>query len=200
MDLLLRAEFPTSSLDIACVVDDLSTVGELAAYLVSEGIGFPVDNPTLHRRSRGELGLHPGIPLSHADLRTGDRVRVVAHDGSSLRPDASKTARMIVVTGPDSGAVFELTPGTSTIGRSNKCDVVLNDPQVSRQHATVRVSDEITVSDQGSINATEVNSLPLVGSQRVRPGDHVLFGSSVVRFEHSRFTRSLDRVTTQGVL
>lgn len=185
MDLLLRAEFPTSSIDVACVMDDLSSVGELADYLALEGIGFSVANPTLHRLSRGELHLHPETPLSNADLRTGDRVRVVAHDGSSLRANTSRMARMIVVRGPDAGAVFELAQGANTIGRSNKCDVAINDPQVSRQHAIVRVSDEITVSDQGSINATEVNGLPVVGSQRVRPGDHVLFGTSVVRFEHS---------------
>lgn len=49
-----------------------------------------------------------------------------------------------------------------TIGRDPSCDIVINDPQISRRHAIVRVSDtgKIEIVDLSS-NGTSVNGNPL---------------------------------------
>ena len=49
-----------------------------------------------------------------------------------------------------------------TIGRDPNCNVVINDPQISRRHAILRISDlgKIEVVDMSS-NGTSVNGNPL---------------------------------------
>ncbi|HMP04011.1 MAG TPA: FHA domain-containing protein [Gemmatales bacterium] len=67
------------------------------------------------------------------------------------------------------------------VGRSSQCDVVLNDPTVSRRHARVtRTGEFVIIEDLGSSNGT------FVGPERVRKadarhGDLVRFGQ--VEFE-----------------
>jgi serine phosphatase RsbU (regulator of sigma subunit) len=73
-------------------------------------------------------------------------------------------------------------PGTSVIGRSAACDVVLNHPSVSRKHAEL---DRLPgggwrVRDLGSRNGTRVNELP-VTEQVLRPGDVLQIGQFMLR-------------------
>jgi hypothetical protein len=69
-----------------------------------------------------------------------------------------------------SGATDELT-----IGRHPACDVVLNDPSVSRHHARLRFRDGTWIlQDLDSRNGTWVNDVR-VGRCQLRAGDHVEF-------------------------
>ena len=64
------------------------------------------------------------------------------------------------------------------IGRSNECDVVLSDPNVSREHTEVRIfNGRATVLDLGSLNGTKLNGrgvpadalgLPLADGDRIQ--------------------------------
>jgi adenylate cyclase len=59
-----------------------------------------------------------------------------------------------------------LKDGTTLIGRLPKCDLVLNDPSVSRQHATIRIADgHCLVQDVGSRFGTFVNGDRLIAVQ-----------------------------------
>jgi pSer/pThr/pTyr-binding forkhead associated (FHA) protein len=72
-----------------------------------------------------------------------------------------------------------------TVGRSNSCDVRLDwDTKVSRLHAElVRVADEWTVADDGlSHNGTTVCGERVRGQRRLRDGDLIEFGHTVVAF------------------
>ncbi len=64
-----------------------------------------------------------------------------------------------------------------TIGRSRTCDVVIDDPLVSRQHATVVLGNVPVLRDLGSFNGTFVNGHRLEGSTPLQPGDEVIFGN-----------------------
>ncbi|WP_082599302.1 FHA domain-containing protein [Nocardioides sp. Root151] len=64
-----------------------------------------------------------------------------------------------------------------TIGRSRTCDVVIDDPLVSRQHATIALGNVALLHDLGSFNGTFVNGHRLVGSTPLNPGDEVIFGN-----------------------
>ncbi|MFI1968576.1 peptide-binding protein [Streptomyces cinnamoneus] len=71
-------------------------------------------------------------------------------------------------------------PGTGPlhIGRSPLADLRFEDDTVSRRHAELRfLDDDWRLSDLGSRNGTYVNGLRIAGTVRVRPGDHVAFGS-----------------------
>ena len=64
------------------------------------------------------------------------------------------------------------------IGRLPKCEVVLNDPNVSRRHAeVVRQGDEIVLRDLGSTNGVKVNGTR-VQSTILYNGDEISIGTS----------------------
>jgi predicted component of type VI protein secretion system len=65
-----------------------------------------------------------------------------------------------------------------TVGREG-CDVVLPDPEVSRRHAALRVTESgVAVEDLGSSNGTFVNEQRVEGVRALRDGDVVRFGNT----------------------
>jgi S-DNA-T family DNA segregation ATPase FtsK/SpoIIIE len=88
-----------------------------------------------------------------------------------------------VVAGPDSGAVHRLAPGEHGVGRAAEASVRLDDPDVSRLHALLRVaaagSGGTTVHDLGSTNGTELDGEPVTRRGRpLRPGEVLRGGES----------------------
>jgi pSer/pThr/pTyr-binding forkhead associated (FHA) protein len=85
---------------------------------------------------------------------------------------------------PMEGVERPAAPGT-TIGRA-ECDVELNDPDVSRRHAVVRLVDGgLAVEDLGSTNGTFVNERRITGIAELAAGDRVRFGNTVWRLTAS---------------
>jgi pSer/pThr/pTyr-binding forkhead associated (FHA) protein len=75
-------------------------------------------------------------------------------------------------------------PAGVTIGRSRQCDVVVNDPNVSRQHAEIRPRGGTWVlNDLGSTNGSLLNGRRIEGPEQVKPGDEIGIGTSSIRFE-----------------
>jgi hypothetical protein len=75
-------------------------------------------------------------------------------------------------------------PRGATLGRSRECEIVIDDANVSRQHAEVRPRGGAwVVSDLGSTNGTRVNGRTINGPEVVRPGDEIEVGSSLITFE-----------------
>ena len=75
-------------------------------------------------------------------------------------------------------------PAGATIGRSRQCDVVLSDPNVSRQHAEVRPrGGSWVLTDLGSTNGSSLNGQVIDGPEVIRPGDEIELGTAVIRFE-----------------
>ena len=82
-------------------------------------------------------------------------------------------------------AIVPLAATRVTVGRGAGCDVCLAwDDDVSRVHAELdRIGGVWTVSDDGlSRNGTYVNGERVSGRRRLRDGDSVRFGATVVRF------------------
>jgi S-DNA-T family DNA segregation ATPase FtsK/SpoIIIE len=90
-----------------------------------------------------------------------------------------------VVAGPDSGAVHRLPPGEHGIGRSVEARVRIDDPDVSRLHAVLRVASDgsgTTVHDLASTNGTTVDDLPVRGDSRpLLPGSLLRVGGTRLR-------------------
>ncbi|HSL94949.1 MAG TPA: DUF3662 and FHA domain-containing protein [Thermoleophilia bacterium] len=79
--------------------------------------------------------------------------------------------------------VFELAQDVTVLGRSRRCDIVLTDPNVSRQHAEVRrAGGEFVVRDLDSTNGLRVNGR-VVKQATLRAGDRVELGTTELRFE-----------------
>ena len=76
-----------------------------------------------------------------------------------------------------------------TVGRGPGCHVRLAwDPKVSRLHAElVRAGDEWTVSDDGlSHNGTHIGDQRVRGQRRLRDGDVIAFGDTLVAYRDPR--------------
>lgn len=72
-----------------------------------------------------------------------------------------------------------------SIGRNPECNIVLADPNVSRNHAEIRPSGNgYVMVDLGSTNGSRVNGVR-VGQAELADGDEVAFGNTRVRFEAS---------------
>ncbi|GAA2981935.1 FHA domain-containing protein [Streptomyces fulvorobeus] len=104
--------------------------------------------------------------------------------GEDEAADDAVPAHLHVVAGPDAGGVHLLHGGQIRIGRSADADVPLDDPDVSRLHCAVTVSDDgrVSVSDLGSTNGTsldgtEVHDRPV----RLNPGALLRLGESRLR-------------------
>ena len=75
-------------------------------------------------------------------------------------------------------------PRGATLGRSRECEIVIEDANVSRQHAELRPRGGAwVISDLGSTNGTRVNGRTVHSPEVVRPGDEIEVGSSVITFE-----------------
>jgi uncharacterized protein YraI len=88
--------------------------------------------------------------------------------------------QLVVHAGPLAGKGYPITGDTLTFGRGSENDIVLDDTQVSRNHARlIRQADEVIIEDLGSTNGTLVNGKPVVGQQMLQPADIISIGSSV---------------------
>lgn len=72
---------------------------------------------------------------------------------------------------------FELKDGKFMIGRGVDCQLALDDPLVSRNHALLVVSgDSLTVEDLSSRNGVRVNGDRISGVSKVGHGDRIAIG------------------------
>jgi pSer/pThr/pTyr-binding forkhead associated (FHA) protein len=84
-----------------------------------------------------------------------------------------------VISGPYTGRVFAVR-GQLTVGRASGCDLRLDDPKVSRQHATLEpLNGVLVVYDHASLNGTWVNDARITCSEALRSGDRLRIGGSV---------------------
>src|SRR5687767_6664240 len=90
-----------------------------------------------------------------------------------------KRFSLAVIQGPATGHIFPITKTRTTIGRSG-ADVNIEDPEASRQHASLEVlGDHAILRDLGSTNGTyveadKIEQQVLNNQMEFRIGSHVL--------------------------
>ena len=81
---------------------------------------------------------------------------------------------------------LELSEGEFAVGRSADCQLSLDDPLVSRQHALLVVAkDGVTIEDLESRNGVAVNGRRLEGRVSLQPGDRIVIGSQELTLQLS---------------
>jgi hypothetical protein len=94
------------------------------------------------------------------------------------------------------GTRFPVRRGETMIGRSAYCTIVVSDVSVSREHASLRLVDDVLLlTDLGSRNGTSVNDVAVTGTQPVKAGDAIVLGSAQLRIEATDDTASSRRPT-----
>ena len=155
---------------------DGHTVADLVAALSGEveqagsrtGDGLSIDG-----RWHG-----PDTPLASVPIWEGALLQVApgceqpssqSPHGHSDRP--GRRAALVVTAGLKAGTRLAPPPaGTWVIGRSEGCDLVIDDPTVSKRHARVTVSGggkRLVIGDLGSRNGTVVAGRPVTVETRV---------------------------------
>jgi hypothetical protein len=180
---------------------------ELAGYLLEharrEGLTLParplIEFETDGLLGLGEFGIQTGIlvPGEHGDEEdyeqehepepppAAGRTMVYSNAGRIAEPlEEQAQARAPTALLLLDGQRKIVGPGGVTLGRSRSCDVVLEDPNVSRQHAELRPrGGSWVLTDLGSTNGSRLNGHPVERSEVVRPGDEIELGATVLRFE-----------------
>jgi FHA domain-containing protein len=146
-----------------------------------------VELETDDRLGLGEFGIQAKL-VKPADA--GEEVEAVEGDfghtmvysttGARRVEEPRQTSRALLV-GEDKRTVVSGDP--FVIGRSRECDLVLDDPNVSRRHAELRREDGgWAVVDLGSTNGIKLNGKRSRGG-RLNPGDEITLGLSRLTFE-----------------
>ncbi|MCL4807849.1 MAG: zinc-ribbon domain-containing protein [Thermoanaerobaculia bacterium] len=77
--------------------------------------------------------------------------------GRRLRLPDWERLSLACIAGPEAGRIFEIDKPRMVLGRAGG-NILLNDPECSRQHAAIEVSDEkVFLVDLGSTNGTYVS-------------------------------------------
>ena len=172
---------------------------ELAGYLLEharrERFTLPA-RPVIEFETDGRLGLGEfGIQTGIVDLQDEEeepepaepsgRTMVYSNAGRLAQPlEERAQARAASALLLLDGKRLLVGPGGATMGRSRQCDIVLNDPNVSRQHAEIRPrGGSWVLIDLGSTNGSRINGRQVEGPEVVRPGDAIELGSTSLTFE-----------------
>jgi pSer/pThr/pTyr-binding forkhead associated (FHA) protein len=106
-----------------------------------------------------------------------------------LRQEPPSFAWLVLIDGIHAGHIFRLRPDSTVVGRDPaSCDVVLDDPAVSRQHVKIRVDvdDEdrkvFVIHDLATENGTQVNDEDIF-KHTLTDGDRILIGQSRLVFK-----------------
>ncbi|HEY7630206.1 MAG TPA: DUF3662 and FHA domain-containing protein [Thermoleophilaceae bacterium] len=170
---------------------------ELSDYLLEhargEGLAL-VTRPTVEfktddRLGLGEFGIQAHL-IQPPDEDSGEVEPRQADYGHTMVYSPDAEARRLVET-PAVGRALLVGDGRRTVlsgarvvlGRSRDCDVVLDDPNVSRRHAELRRQGETwMVADLGSTNGVKVNGRR-VEHAVLKAGDEITLGLSRLSFE-----------------
>jgi predicted Zn finger-like uncharacterized protein len=124
------------------------------AYEAQPAVKTPLQPDETRIRKSGET---PREEAAKAGPRTEER-RKAAGD---LKLPSQMKLSLAVIAGPDAGKMFQIEKPRVVIGRE-EADLVLDDPEISRQHAALEVrGEQVSLLDLGSTNGT------LVGEEQI---------------------------------
>ncbi len=132
-----------------------------------------------------ELGLARGdvLELRPAETRSGSE-----GPGSEV-----SSLDLVAVGGPSMGARWPLGAGRHVLGRGRGCDIVVDDPALSRRHLVVDVeAARVAVTDAGSTNGTFIAGVPIEPGHRLAPGDVIEAGATLLGIEPHLEMRTRD--------
>jgi len=172
---------------------------ELAGYLLEHArqerlalVSRPViEFETDGRLGLGEFGIQTRVvrpaeePDREAAGEESGRTMIYSSAGDVAEPLEGRARNrhetVLLLVG---GKRLVVGPAGATLGRSRQCDVVLDDPNVSRTHAEIRPrGGSWVLSDRGSTNGASINGRRIEGPEVLKPGDEIELGTSVITFE-----------------
>jgi hypothetical protein len=109
--------------------------------------------------------------------------------------------RVTWLTGMDLGKSLNLFHESTLIGRGSRCAIRLRDGFASREHARiVLVGSTASLLDLKSANGVEVNGREIIGATRLKGGEVLLIGGTLLGFDAGARRRSSRERTTSGAV
>lgn len=100
-----------------------------------------------------------------------------------MTDDVSLLPMLIVEGGPMRGVSFRLGGANCVIGRDDGVDILVEDVQVSRRHATIEPKgSRLMLTDAGSTNGTWLNDRQVTEAAELSDGDLIRVGGVELRF------------------
>jgi len=174
-------------------------IDELSAYLLEHArrerlalVSRPViEFETDDRLGLGEFGIQTRLvqPEDEAQdavaAEESSRTMIYSNAGRVAEPlEERAMARAQNALLWSDGKRIVVGSGGVTLGRSRQCDVVLQDANVSRQHAEIRPrGGSWVLTDLGSTNGSAINGRQISGPEVLKPGDEIELGTSMLTFE-----------------
>jgi len=127
----------------------------------------------------------PLLGVATSPDRTASLARRLLQELSGADAHALAVPFLRITRGPDQGTLVNLgeAPSRLVIGRGEEADLVLRDPDVSREHIEItRDLDGALARDLGSKNGLDVNGKRL-RERRLRHGDTLRLGETSIVYE-----------------
>jgi predicted Zn finger-like uncharacterized protein len=147
---------------------------------------FEVSNPQLQSVAAPDT---PGPAVDDTATRGGGaartaRTRLTTEERkkslAELKLPSDAKLSLAVISGPASGNIFQIEKPKVIIGRED-ADVVLEDSELSRQHAAIEVAgDRVTIVDLGSTNGTFVDDEQITEANLENHGEFTVGGSTLM--------------------
>lgn len=169
---------------------------ERLAFLARPVIEFATDS----RLRLGEFGIQTRVVQPEREAgRESSPAAAVPESGHTVIYGPGDAAEMVAAAEPlearkprahravllIDGRRLLVGQAGATLGRSRECDVVIDDPNVSRHHAEIRpdAAGYWSLVDLGSTNGTVLDGRRIDGSVKLTPGDEIEIGTSTITFE-----------------
>lgn len=118
------------------------------------------------------------------DVSASASQTVLTEVGEAREPRAPKAnGCLIVIYGPEMGRRVQVGTEPVIIGRGAQCEIQVDQESVSRNHCRIRFNGtEFLVRDLGSTNGTYVNDDIVDEEGRLRHGDQLKVGRTILKF------------------
>jgi hypothetical protein len=158
---------------------------ENLALLTRPKVTFETDK----RLRMGEFGIQARLVEPAKDERQeasqGELGATMVYSAARVREEAERaapkpTSRAMLIS---DGKSFVIDRPRAVVGRSQRCDYVVADPNVSRRHFELQLRGaDWFLTDLNSTNGVLVNG-QRVKSSRLAPGDEIVVGTSSIKFD-----------------
>jgi len=120
--------------------------------------------------------------MANSDRATDSNLTIVTTRGPSAPKEGEAGSCLVVIYGNDLGRRIGLEQKATTVGRSSKADLFIDDDSISRKHCELTWDGKRhRVRDLESTNGTYVND-ELVDSAELRHGDQIKIGRTIMKF------------------
>ncbi len=184
---------------IALSMQDIKTVkpfesallSDLAEYLVSHAEQQKytlTKKPTIEIEgdeslSLGEIKIISCLTAAREEAEKKDQTQLISSEEARKEGFSLGQHAYLIIQNPTETLTFPLLKKTTVLGRLHTNDIVLEDSNVSRVHAEIKLEDDhFTIYDLGSTNGTLVNDKPQK-KWILQDGDVIALGETELLFK-----------------